>query len=295
MIDALARPKAAYHYLKRVMQPVAVFVTDEGQSGLACHVINDLARAALRSSAPDPATSATARCWPRAAPRASTPPAHDAVEMPADGLFDAFVDSAYAYRFGPPAFDTVVATLASAATGAGARSAKRSTSRSAFRPSRPFRARPRGGSRAPRRWRVCAHLARAAPLRLCRVDRRGPVPSPTTMRSTSSPRGARTRCASGDDHARGAARGHGVRAALNAPRQRSHQGRLRERWIGTGWVAPPSTPFIRASSSDTTPSVEAALVRRLGVMREHHGRRAAPGGAARGARRRNRSSPARPR
>ena len=116
VIDALGVPKAAYHYLKRAMQPVAVFVTDEGQSGLACHVIND---------SPEP-LSATLQIQlfgegevlvARGAARLDVP-AHDAVEMPADGLFDTFVDSAYAYRFGPPAFDIVVATLASAATGA---------------------------------------------------------------------------------------------------------------------------------------------------------------------------------
>jgi beta-mannosidase len=116
VIDALGVPKAAYHYLKRALQPVSVFVTDEGQSGLSCHVINDC---------PEP-LSATLQIQlfgqgevlvARGAVRLDVP-AHDSVEVPADGLFDAFVDSAYAYRFGPPAFDLVVVTLTSAVTGA---------------------------------------------------------------------------------------------------------------------------------------------------------------------------------
>jgi beta-mannosidase len=116
VIDALGVPKAAYHYLKRAMQPVAVFVTDEGQSGLSCHVIND---------SPEPlSVTLVVQLFARGEVQVARGvaridvPAHDAMDVPADGLFDAFVDSAYAYRFGPPAFDVVVATLESAATGA---------------------------------------------------------------------------------------------------------------------------------------------------------------------------------
>jgi beta-mannosidase len=116
VIDALGVPKAAYHYLKRAMQPVALFITDEGQSGLHCHVIND-------SPEPLPATLEVQLFGQGEVPVARGAarldvPAHDAVEIAADALFDAFVDSAYAYRFGPPAFDVVVATLTGAATGA---------------------------------------------------------------------------------------------------------------------------------------------------------------------------------
>jgi beta-mannosidase len=116
VIDALGVPKAAYHYLKRAMQPVAVLVTDEGQNGLACHVIND-SPDSLSATLAVQLFSQGEVLVARGALRLDVP-AHESVEVPADRLFDAFVDSAYAYRFGPPAFEAVVATLTGAATGA---------------------------------------------------------------------------------------------------------------------------------------------------------------------------------
>ncbi|HEY6397471.1 MAG TPA: hypothetical protein VIX82_08470, partial [Solirubrobacteraceae bacterium] len=41
VIDHRGDPKVAYHYLKRALSPVAVWMTDEGVNGVAVHVAND--------------------------------------------------------------------------------------------------------------------------------------------------------------------------------------------------------------------------------------------------------------
>ncbi|MEY4883697.1 MAG: hypothetical protein RIS34_1551, partial [Pseudomonadota bacterium] len=41
VVDDSGTPKACYHYLKRVLQPLAVLLTDEGGNGLFAHLINE--------------------------------------------------------------------------------------------------------------------------------------------------------------------------------------------------------------------------------------------------------------
>src|SRR5260370_41495165 len=43
VVDSEGRPKAAYHYLKRALQPIAVFLIDEGLNGLDAHIVNERA------------------------------------------------------------------------------------------------------------------------------------------------------------------------------------------------------------------------------------------------------------
>ena len=50
VLDAHGRPKAAYYYLRRALQPVAVFFTDEGLNGLSFHAVNETARCLGRCS-----------------------------------------------------------------------------------------------------------------------------------------------------------------------------------------------------------------------------------------------------
>ena len=45
MIDSTGLPKAAYYYLKRVLQPLAVFVSDEDCNGLMIHIVYEGAAA----------------------------------------------------------------------------------------------------------------------------------------------------------------------------------------------------------------------------------------------------------
>ena len=42
VVDSHGGPKAAYYYLRRAMQPVGIFATDEGVNGLALHLVHDL-------------------------------------------------------------------------------------------------------------------------------------------------------------------------------------------------------------------------------------------------------------
>ncbi|WP_448191631.1 glycoside hydrolase family 2 protein [Azospirillum sp. sgz301742] len=109
VVDSAGTPKAAWHALKRVFRPVQVLLTDEGVNGLAAHLINETAR--------DVAATLSVVCLrdgavPVARGRHDlTLPARGALELAVPALFDAFFDTTYAYRFGPPAHDATVATL----------------------------------------------------------------------------------------------------------------------------------------------------------------------------------------
>ena len=109
VIGADGLPKAAYYYLRRVLQPVGLHVSDEGGSGLMLHLFNER---------PLPLTGTLELelyhsgevCVAREQ-RPICVPARAALELPAGDLLDGFHDLAYAYRFGPPAYDLLVATL----------------------------------------------------------------------------------------------------------------------------------------------------------------------------------------
>jgi beta-mannosidase len=109
VIDSGGLPKAPYYALQRVMQPVAVLVTDEGLNGLHAHLFNDTAVA----------FSGTLRCELFARGERSVDTGAREIEIPARAstlvdlgeLFDGFRDISYAYRFSPPAHDVVAVTL----------------------------------------------------------------------------------------------------------------------------------------------------------------------------------------
>jgi beta-mannosidase len=109
VVDATGSPKAAWWYLRRALAPVAVHISDEGVNGLAIHLVNDRPES-LRPTL----ELGLFRGGEHAVGSAATTielPAHGALELAAGELFDGFLDLAYAYRFGPPAHDLVVATL----------------------------------------------------------------------------------------------------------------------------------------------------------------------------------------
>lgn len=109
ILDSRGTPKACFHFLRRAWQPRTVVLTNEGVNGMHAHVVND-------TDAPMTATLtltllrdghveiARAQTGVDVAPRGR-------VTIEADALFGAFYDTAYAYRFGPPAFDVLIATL----------------------------------------------------------------------------------------------------------------------------------------------------------------------------------------
>ncbi|GAC1459208.1 MAG: glycoside hydrolase family 2 protein [Steroidobacteraceae bacterium] len=109
VIDARGRPKAAYRYLARALQPVAVFTSDEGGNGLALHVANEdarvlKARIELSLYRRGEIRVEQASLDVEAPPRAT-------LEIAASDFFDEWYDLNYAYRFGPPAHDLVVVRL----------------------------------------------------------------------------------------------------------------------------------------------------------------------------------------
>ncbi len=115
LIDANGIPKAAYYACKRVMQPVALLVSDEGLNGLWFHAINETARpidADLRVTLYRQGDVRVAE-----GARRVHLPARGAAAVAGASLFDHFLDLTYAYRFGPPAFEVAVATLVEAGSG----------------------------------------------------------------------------------------------------------------------------------------------------------------------------------
>jgi beta-mannosidase len=109
IVDSRGVPKACFYYLRRVWQPRTVIVTDEGLNGVHAHVLNE-SDAALRGSLEvmllrdGNVTVAQASAPCDVAPRSSA-------TFPAEEVLGAFHDTAYAYRFGPPAHDVLIATL----------------------------------------------------------------------------------------------------------------------------------------------------------------------------------------
>ena len=109
VVDASGAPKSAYWYLRRVLAPISAHVSDEGNSGLYVHLTNDgpaLLEGELELSLFRAGEIATG-----SARRAVTMEPHGGLSLPVAEAFEGFLDLSYAYRFGPPACDLVLATL----------------------------------------------------------------------------------------------------------------------------------------------------------------------------------------
>ena len=109
VLDHAGRPKVAFHHLRRALAPVAVWTTDEALGGVVAHVANDRPdalsarlRVALYRDLERPVGEASEQL--ELAP-------HGAAERNVEALLGRFVDAAWAYRFGPPAQDLIVASL----------------------------------------------------------------------------------------------------------------------------------------------------------------------------------------
>jgi len=107
VIDAHGRPKSAYWALRRAFAPRALFLTDEGTNGIAAHLLNDRPepvdgrlRITLYRDGQMPLRSAEQPV--RVEPRGST-------RVWAEQVLGVFADVGYAFRFGPPGHDLVVA------------------------------------------------------------------------------------------------------------------------------------------------------------------------------------------
>jgi beta-mannosidase len=108
ILDHRGLPKVAYHHLRRALAPVAVWMTDEGLGGIDVHVANDR---------PEPLAAALRIALyreDRLVDEAITPLSLDvgaALTHNVESVLGRFVDASWAYRFGPPAQDLVVASL----------------------------------------------------------------------------------------------------------------------------------------------------------------------------------------
>ena len=114
LLDSTGHPKAAYWYLKRAWARQALLMTDEGLDGLRVHLLNET----------DADLDATleldlfqGRVSVGRVDHPVTIPAFEGRSLQADALLPYFADLTYAYRFGPPRHDVVVARLLSAKDG----------------------------------------------------------------------------------------------------------------------------------------------------------------------------------
>jgi beta-mannosidase len=109
LLDHTGAPKVTLAPLRRALAPRAVWLVDEGLNGVDAHVAND---------GPEPLDAelhvALLAGGTHTIAEAATPlhlAAHGNTTHNVEALLGRFADAAYAYRFGPPAHDAVVATL----------------------------------------------------------------------------------------------------------------------------------------------------------------------------------------
>jgi beta-mannosidase len=116
LIDSTGLPKAVYYFVRRAMQPIAVFLSDEGLNGLSLQLVNDSERSLsvnlslvlLRNERGTAAEGSLSGV---------TVPARAALEIPSSRLFEHFLDTTYAYRFGPRSHHVAVASMTDAESG----------------------------------------------------------------------------------------------------------------------------------------------------------------------------------
>ena len=109
VLDSTGAPKAAYWFLKRALAPCTVWMTDEGLNGIDIHLANDQdapVDASLRIALYRFAGQQIA-----ASERPVRIPSHTALAFGVEEILGRFVDASYAYRFGPPGHDVIVASL----------------------------------------------------------------------------------------------------------------------------------------------------------------------------------------
>jgi beta-mannosidase len=108
VLDERGDPKAAFHALRRALQPQAVWLTDEGGNGYCLHAINEGPQAAegeLEIVAYGLGDAVVAQ-----ASRALQLDARGSLTLPLLACFDSFADFSDAYRFGPAVARAVAVT-----------------------------------------------------------------------------------------------------------------------------------------------------------------------------------------
>lgn len=108
LIDSAGEPKPAWYALRRMLQPVAVTLTDEGVNGVAIHLHNETAAPV---SGELRLTALGEDAVVLEATRTVEVLARSTLELSAFELIGRFFDISYAYRFGPRAHVAVRAVL----------------------------------------------------------------------------------------------------------------------------------------------------------------------------------------
>jgi beta-mannosidase len=112
VLDHRGRPKVAWHYLRRAFAPLAVWMTDEGVNGVAIHLANDRSEpfgGRLRLGLYHGSEARVAEVCEELVLEP-----HGCTTTSVERMLGRFVDAAWAYRFGPPAQDVIVASVESA-------------------------------------------------------------------------------------------------------------------------------------------------------------------------------------
>jgi beta-mannosidase len=109
VVDHSGTPKCAYHHVRRALAPTAVWITDEGLAGVGIHVAND---------GPEPlAASLRVGLYRDFEQKVGEVDhelevgAHGGLSLDLEALLGRFADASWAYRFGPPAQDLIVASI----------------------------------------------------------------------------------------------------------------------------------------------------------------------------------------
>lgn len=105
LLDDRGLPKACWYILRRALQPVAVSITDEGGNGLVANLVNERPQV-LQTTVRVDLYDSGERLIGHASSSVEVP-ARGACTLALAGLFDAFFDLSYSYRFGPPAVQIV--------------------------------------------------------------------------------------------------------------------------------------------------------------------------------------------
>ncbi|MBK5305576.1 MAG: hypothetical protein JJD92_02695 [Frankiaceae bacterium] len=108
LLDAAGDPKPIWWAARRAFAPVAAWTTDEGLGGVDVHVANDQ-REGLQGELRIAAYHNDVLV--RDGRLAIDLLAHSAHTVSAEAVLGGFIDASYAYRFGPPGHDLLVASL----------------------------------------------------------------------------------------------------------------------------------------------------------------------------------------
>jgi beta-mannosidase len=109
VVDHRGTPKAAYSHLRRALAPVAIWTTDEGLNGVHVHAAND--RPAARAVRLRVALYRDFEQRIDGVEKLVELPAHSVQKWDLEVLLGRFVDASWAYRFGPPQQNLIVASL----------------------------------------------------------------------------------------------------------------------------------------------------------------------------------------